>query len=268
VLENARSGKRSLLGHVPDEHGRHSALLGHAREPAGDLAHLADRPGGAGEVGAVERLDRVDHAHVRALGLERGHDRLEARLGHDRDAQRVGPEPLGAQLDLGGRLLAGHVQHLAAGGGEVAERAGRDRGLADARRAAEQHDRAWDEPAAEHTVELADARGEARHVRRLDLGEHDRLERGRGRGTADAARGHGRGGRLLHQRVPLAAARAAPVPLGALVGAGRADVDGARSHAATLSTREDEFAPRAKICCSTGGGSLRRSSVSGFAIGA
>ena len=62
-------------------------------------------------------------------------------------------------------------------------------------------------------------------------------------GRGAAARGRG-GARLLDERVPLAAARAAAVPLGALVAARGADEEGARAgHAAKLSARVDGFAP-------------------------
>ena len=45
VLEHARAGQRALLGHVADEHDGDVALLGHARDAVGHLAHLADGAG-------------------------------------------------------------------------------------------------------------------------------------------------------------------------------------------------------------------------------
>ena len=87
------------------------------------------------------------------------------------------PEPLGAQLHLRGRLLARDVEHLAAGGGEVGEGGGGERGLADAGSAADQDERAGHHPAPEHAVELADAGVEPFDLRCLDLPERDRSER-------------------------------------------------------------------------------------------
>ena len=49
------------------------------------------------------------------------------------------------------------------------------RRLADPRRAAEQDERAGHQPAAEHAVELADARGQALHRGRAHVGQRDRL---------------------------------------------------------------------------------------------
>ena len=99
----------------------------------------------------------------------------------------AGAEPLGAQAHLGGRLLARDVEDRVAGGAQVAERAGGDRRLADARRAAEQDERAGHEAAAEHAVELADAGAQARDARRLDLGQPDGRQRLAGAGAAAAA---------------------------------------------------------------------------------
>ena len=94
---------------------------------------------------------------------------LDAGLG--REPQRAGlePQPARAQRDLAHGLLAGRIQH----GPLAAQRVGRlqqQRGLADARVAAEQDHRAGHEPAAEHAVELADARHRARLGLLGDLG--------------------------------------------------------------------------------------------------
>jgi hypothetical protein len=70
-------------------------------------------------------------------------------------------EPLGAQPHLLGGLLAAHIQRRRARPAAGAEHHVRERRLADPRRAAQQHQRARHEPAAEHAVELADARGHA-----------------------------------------------------------------------------------------------------------
>ena len=89
VLEHARAGERALLGHVAHEDHRHAALLRHAHQAPGDLAHLPDGARRAGHAVRVEGLHGVDHADVGPLGLERGDDRLEIGLRHDRHAQRV-----------------------------------------------------------------------------------------------------------------------------------------------------------------------------------
>ena len=42
-------------------------------------------------------------------------DALQVRVGQHQDVRRDDAQPLGAQLDLRGRLLAGDVEHRAAG---------------------------------------------------------------------------------------------------------------------------------------------------------
>ena len=147
-------------------------------------------------------------------------------------SQRGAGEPLGAQLDLRRGLLAGDVERAPAGAREVAERHRGERALADAGRAAEQHERAGHEAPAEHAVELADPGLEPRDPGRLDLGEGDGLDgAGGGRCGAPAAAATGSGGLdLLVERVPLPAAGALPHPLRGRVAAGGADELRTRRH--------------------------------------
>ena len=105
----------------------------------------------------MQRLHRVDHAHLGPLGLERGEHRVQVGLGQHGHLQRRAGQPLGAQPDLRRGLLPGDVERPAPGALEVPERHRRQRRLADAGRAADQHERAGHQPAAEDPVQLADA---------------------------------------------------------------------------------------------------------------
>ena len=134
-------------------------------------------PGGAREVGGVERLHRVDHAHLGPLGVERGQHRVEVGLGQHGHLERGAGQPLGAQADLRGRLLARDVQRAPPGALQVPERHRGQRRLADARRAADQHQRAGDEPAAQDAVELADRGLEADVAHGLHRRQPHRLDR-------------------------------------------------------------------------------------------
>ena len=109
----------------------------------------------------------------RALGAQRREDRVEVGLGEHGHVERAAAagQPLGAQADLRGRLLAGDVERAPAGQREVAQRHVRERRLADARRAAEQDERAGHEAAAEHAVELADAGRKPRHALGADVAQ-------------------------------------------------------------------------------------------------
>ncbi len=252
VLEHPRAGDRALLRHVPDQDHGHAALLREPHQAARHLAHLSDRARAAGHRGVVEDLHRVDDADVGSLGVDRREHRVEVRLRDDRHLEGRRAEPLRAQLDLGGRLLPRHVEDVAAGRGEVAERGARERRLADAGRTADEDERTRHDAAAEHAIELADAGAEPLDPRRLDVAQRDRRERAAGAPAAlvaasDARR---RGAPLLDERVPLSAAGAAPMPLGALVPARGAGEDGGRSsHAARLSGGQDGFAPRGVRSC-------------------
>ena len=228
VLEHARAGERALLGDVADEEDGDAACLGEPRDAVGDLSHLADRPGGAGEVGRVKGLHRVDHADLGPLGVQRREHRAEVGLRQHRDLERCARQPLGAQPDLRGRLLARDIERAPAGALEVAERHRGQRRLADPRRAADQHERAGHEAAAEDPVELDDARrSRATPGTRGGAVAGQRAPRPGAPGAALCRRA-----RLLDECVPLAAAGALAVPGAGLgVAAGEQSVDGRRDEA-------------------------------------
>src|SRR5215218_2889087 len=242
VLEHAWAGERPLLRHVPDEQHGDAMHLRDAHDLARDLAHLPHRAGRAAERARVQRLHRVDDAHVGPLPLQcRQHGR-EVRLGDRGNPQRVpARKPLGPQLDLRRRLLGRDVEGSAPGPGEVGERHRRERRLADPRRAADQHERAGNDASAEDAVKLADAGRETCDVGRLDLAERDGSHRLSGipspTGAAAASCGRPCDG-LLDERVPGTAARALAVPARRLVPAVGADVDRAGAcHRVTEGTR-------------------------------
>ena len=115
VLEHARPGQRALLGDVADQDHRAAALAREALQRRRHLLHLADAAGRARQVGGPQGLDRVDHACLRALLLQRREHDLERGLGQHGHRQGVRAEALRAQLDLGRRLLAADVERAAAG---------------------------------------------------------------------------------------------------------------------------------------------------------
>ena len=187
-------------------------------------------------------LDRVDHAHLGPLLLERREHGLEVGLRDHGDPQRGAlAQPLRPQTDLRRRFLSRDVERPPAGRGEVRQRHRRQRRLPDARRAADQDQRPRDDAAAQHSVELADARAQPRLLARDDVGQLHRLRRGdcappsagrsRCAGAGDARPA------LLYQRVPLATAGAAPGPARTLVAAGGADVDLVRTGHCSEATR-------------------------------
>src|SRR6201999_3282878 len=86
-----------------------------------------------------------------------------------------------------------------------------------------QHQAPGHEPAAEHPIELADARVQTLVARRLDLVQPHRLARRALRGLGGAAAAAA----LLPGRGPLPAPGTLPPPAGGRGAAGRTDEDGA-----------------------------------------
>src|SRR5699024_9731251 len=106
----------------------------------------------------------------------------EVGLGGEVEPVGDRPDALRTAPDLRRRLLAADVEHppsLTDAGGRVEEQ----RRLADAGLAGDEHDRAGDEPAAEHAVELVDPRRAMGRAVPVDLADrHGRpLDTGRGR---------------------------------------------------------------------------------------
>ena len=122
-------------------------------------------------------------------------DPLEAGLGQQVDRRVADAEPFAARLHLVLRFLARAVEHRPHRAGERRGHLQQQRGLADPRFAAEQHQRAGDDAAAEHAVELLDAGGEPRRVGHLDVGVKPRArpaaERVARRAAAPATAGAG-----------------------------------------------------------------------------
>ena len=156
VLERARPGERAVLGDVADEQRRDPELLGqpHAavarrRAPARPTRPRPARRDPARPGSSRSRARRG--AASSACAQHRRQRRFARRRGGPRSQ---GAEPVGAQPHLRGRLLAAHEQAAGAAGGHRAERLEQQRALAHARLAADERDRARDQPAAEHPVEL------------------------------------------------------------------------------------------------------------------
>ena len=217
-------GDGALLGHVPDQDDADAARLGQALQAGRGLAHLRHRSRRGRELLVPERLDGVDDADLGSGRLDRGADGLELGLGQHADARRRA-QALGAQAHLLRRLLARHEQHRALSA-DRAQHGRRQARLADARLAAEQHERPGHEPAAEHAIELGDAGADARRGARLDGRERHHDAGLRALAARAAARVVGRG-RLLDQRREGTAVGAAAEPAGLLAAALAADIGGA-----------------------------------------
>ena len=105
--------------------------------------------------------------------------------------------------------------------GKVRRRLKQQRGLADPGLAAEQHERAGNDAAAEHAIEFVDAGGEARVLFDLDIGVQLRRAGGAGERVAMSCDGSTTAflRPFLDKRVPGAAVCAAAQPLRRLAAA-------------------------------------------------
>jgi hypothetical protein len=74
VFEHARPGQGALLGHVADQDHRDAGLFGQAGELRSAFADLRDRSRRRAELLRPQRLDRIDHRHLRLRRLQRGED--------------------------------------------------------------------------------------------------------------------------------------------------------------------------------------------------
>jgi hypothetical protein len=88
------------------------------------------------------------------------------RFGGELDGGVAQPEPLGAQPNLADCFFAGHIDHAPSRARHGGSRLDEDRGLADARIAADEDGGPRHEAAASDPVELGDAGQGPRQIRR------------------------------------------------------------------------------------------------------
>ena len=211
VFEHFGPRERALLGDVPNEEEGDPARLCDAHELCGAFAHLSDAARRRTQSLGVDRLDGVDDDIFRfADGLFRV---VEAGLVQKQHLAAAHAETLAAELDLRTALLGGKVEDfvlLCKMRRDLRE----EGGLAHAGIAADEHERAPHDAAAEDDVELGDARRDAL----IPLVLH--LAKGRGaggietKGTLRLFRGGGGRDGLLDEGIELPALGAAPQPLG------------------------------------------------------
>ena len=126
-------------------------------------------PGADWNLQREHRLDRIDDDERRLEARDLLEDALETGLGQDVERRALDAEPLAARLDLVLRLFARAVEHRPERLREVRGCLEQQRRLADARLAADEHQRPRDDAAAEHAVELADAGRQPLGDERVDV---------------------------------------------------------------------------------------------------
>ena len=224
VLEHARPGDDTFLGHVADEYQDKAAPLGHPDQLLRGCANLTDRAGRAVQGVEVHRLDRIDDNQGRGvLAVERGDDVAHIARCSQQQGARGDAETLRAQANLIDGLLAGDVGgnrglpgRLLAGRGDRCCRLEQQSRLADPGIAADQDRRTGYEPAAADAVELDNA-GLATRWQYARPGQADKAERAAAAPVEtplDASARQLLARQFLDEAVPCAAAVAPPGPFG------------------------------------------------------
>ena len=157
VLERLRTGDVAVLGDVADQERRDVVALRGEQELRRRFAHLADAAGRGLELQREHRLHGIDDDQRRPDAADLFEDALDAGLGEQVERRIADAEPIAARFDLMLGFFAGRIQHGADRLREVRGGLQQQRRLADARLAAEQHERSGNDAAAEHAIELADA---------------------------------------------------------------------------------------------------------------
>ena len=156
------------------------------------------------------------------MACQRGQDIAHRSCRRQPDRRARKPQTLGAHAHLPGRFLAADIDGIAAGLRNPGSRLKQKCRFADPRIAAHQDSRAGHQTAAQRAVKF---RQPGRAAHQLLLG---RIKRLKGERTAAAGKavacGKHRFGRILAQRVPLAAIGALPLPAKADGTAGSADI--------------------------------------------
>ena len=142
---------------MADDEDRDAAPLGQGHQLAGTLPDLADTAGGRFQRVRIDGLDGINHHDPRFEPLYGRDDLFHRGLGKEHEVLRPDREPVAAEPDLPGRLLAGDIEGPSGPAGEPVHRLEHQGGLADTGGAADQDQRSRDEAASQHPVELRDA---------------------------------------------------------------------------------------------------------------
>ena len=168
MLQYLRTRDGAVLIDMPDDDDGDALVFCFMDQLHCRLLDLRDRARRRGDLIVVDRLDRINDHDLRAVQVDFGDDFVYIGLRQNGQAAVIDAETSGAQLDLRGRFFAGDIQNPAVRVDKLADLQ-QQRRFADARLARKQHDRAFDQTAAEYAVEFTDARGNTDIVRELDL---------------------------------------------------------------------------------------------------
>ena len=222
VFEHARPGQRAFLGHVTDQDHRDAGLFGQSRQLRRTFAHLRHRSRRARQLIRPQRLDRIDHRHLRLFRLQGRQNAFQVDLRHQRQVCHIKIQAAGTQGHLLAGFLTGHVEHTLCLR-QMRQRLQQQGALADAGIATDQHHPAPHQTAPQRPIEFTDAGRNPVRLTRFDLGQILQARRRCQRLETMLAR---RLRHAFHQRVPGIAAGTLALPFGIGRAAFGAGIDG------------------------------------------
>ena len=101
----------AILIHMADNDDRNIHAFCRAHQQTGAFPDLRYAAGRGGNVGVVHGLYRINDHKIRLFRLDKFGNKLHICFTHDIEIRRCHPQPLGPQLDLVRRLLAGNIEH-------------------------------------------------------------------------------------------------------------------------------------------------------------
>ena len=228
MFHDLRTGNGSVLVDMPHDPHRNIQLFRRVHKQVGALPHLCQAAGTGGNFLHSHGLNGVDNDNIGAAGGNGVADALGIGDCQQKQIFRCHAQTLRPQLDLFGGFLTGNIQHSVFLS-EVLADLQQQCAFSDTRLAAQQHNGATHQSAAQHAIQLPHAGGEAYLLILLQRCNGGRLysivHTRRFTALGRALR------RLLHHGVPRAADGAASRPLGAFAAALRAEKNSFCFHA-------------------------------------
>ena len=233
VLQHLRPGDGALFIDVADDKNGDILALGKLHQCQGALLYLPYSAWDTVAVLVIQRLDGVDDQHIRLFLLGAGQHVAQPGLGQHQKVPGIYLQALGPHPELASGFLAGDIEHP----GKLAQSLAdlqHQRGFADARRTAHQHQRALYRAAAQHPIQLSHSGGEANLFLLFQRCNRICLYKSCGRRVFSVTLRLLR--LLLHHAVPCAADRALPCPLGTFAAALGAEIGRCLFHSYHLFT--------------------------------
>ena len=170
---------------MPDQNRDAARILGKDHQVERTFAQLRGAARSARQVTLVDRLNRINHKHLRLEFLRLLQDFFEASFAKQKHIGARYVQALAAELDLNRALFAAYIKRLDAGGCHGGECRKHQRGLTDARIATNEHQGTWCKPAPQHAVKFGIGGAQPPRIFGRDLLERHHLVHR----TTQAARG-------------------------------------------------------------------------------